>query len=276
MCKAGRLILMTGLLSLAACSGLVPAAQPTPTPTAPSPTDTPTTVWFPPTDTPSPYPTSTVLPTPIQLPGLGDMIFKDSFDQPAKWNTASSGQASAAVNLGQLILSISGSGPTTINSLRSEPILGDFYADATATPSLCQGNDAYGMIFRAAPGDNYYRFTINCKGQVRLERSRSGSLSPLMDWLLTGDAPLGAPSQVTLGVWVVGSEMRFFLNGSYQFTDNDPVLHQGTLGFFVSASGASPVTVSFSDLSVYSVVYSSPTPTPLPSMTPRLSRTPTP
>jgi len=74
----------------------------------------------------------------------------------------------------------------------------------------------------------------------------------------------------------VGDEMRFFLNNNYQFTVHDPILHVGTLGFFVYASGASPVTVAFSDLSAFSVTYVSPTATPVPSRTPLSSRLPTP
>jgi hypothetical protein len=180
------------------------------------------------------------------------------------------------VTRNRLILSISGQGPVSIASLRSQPTLGDFYAEATVKLSLCGDKDQFGMIFRAAPGDNYYRFTVSCDGQTRLERGLSGSNSPLLDWLSSGDAPISAPADVKLGVWAVGSEMRFFLNDHYQFSARDPVLHTGTLGFFAYASGATPITVSFSDLSVYSVTYKSPTPSLTPSQTPTPSRTPIP
>ena len=181
--------------------------------------------------------------------------------------------ASATVTRNRLILSISGQGPVSIASLRSQPTLGDFYAEATVKLSLCGGKDQFGMIFRAAPGDNYYRFAVRCDGQARLERVLSGSNSPLLDWQSSGDAPSAAPAEVKLGVWTVGSEMRFFLNDHYQFTVRDPVLHAGTLGFFVYASGATPITASFSDLSVYSVSYVFPTPSLTPSRTPIPSRT---
>ncbi len=276
MTKKGLLVLIAGLLGLTACGGILPPVTFTPTLPLPTPTDTPTIVWFPPTDTATLFPTPTAGPTVEQLPGLGDLIFTDSFDQPALWNTASSGLASAAVSLGRLVLSINGSGPLTVVSMSSEPAVGNVYAAATATLSLCLGADEYGMLFRAAPGDNYYRFTINCSGQVRLERSRAGSLTPMMDWLATGDAPTGAPASVKLGVWTVNNEMRFFLNDNYQFTASDPTFHTGTLGFFVYANGSSPVTVAFSNLSVYSVTYVSPSRTPVPSSTSRPSQTPKP
>ncbi len=285
------------LVFLTACSGLFPAPisspKGTPTPTSVSGTETPTAtiVWFPPTNTPSAFPTQTILSTPEQRPGLGELLFADSFDssagtgttpQPDLWSTSVASQASATVTRNRLILSISAQGPVSIASLRTQPTLGDFYAEASVKLSLCEGKDQFGMIFRAAPGDNYYRFTVSCDGQARLERSVSGFTSPLLPWQSSGDAPIAAPAEVKLGVWAMGSEMRFFLNDNYQFTVLDPVLHTGTLGFFVYASGAAPITASFSDLSVYSVSYVSPTPsltpsrTPIPMLTLIPSRTPTP
>jgi hypothetical protein len=276
MIKSVRLLLLLGLLGLTACAGIFTPAALTPSVPPITPTVTPTIVWFPATDTPIPLPTPTIAATVEQLAGVGNLLFADGFTQASLWSTAASGQASAVVQPGRLVLSITAPGPLTILSLRSEPALADFYAEATASLSLCQGDDEYGMLFRAAPGDNYYRFTVSCRGQVRLERALSGSVMPLQDWSLTGDAPLGAPAQVRLGVWAVGSEMRFFLNGAYQFTARDPTLHLGTLGFFISASGSTPVTAAFSDLSAYTVTYVSPTPTLIPSQTALSSRVPTP
>ena len=160
--------------------------------------------------------------------------------------------------------------------MRNQPVVGDFYAQAMVDISLCSGKDQYGMVLRAASGSNYYRFTVNCSGQLRLERVLDGIAYPLSDWLSSGDAPSGAPAQCKLGVWAVGREMRVFLNDQYQFSLLDPVFSTGTLGFFIFASGQNPVTVSFSDLSVYSVFYTSPTPSLTPSLTLTPSRTPIP
>jgi hypothetical protein len=264
------------LVFLTACSGLSPAPALTPTPVPPTETPTTTIVWFPPTNTPIPFPIQTILPTPEQRPGLGDLLFTDSFDQPDLWSTSVGSRASATVTRNRLTLSIPGQGPVSITSLRSQPTLGDFYAEATVKLSLCSGKDQFGMIFRAAPGENYYRFTVSCDGQARIERSLSGSNLPLLNWLPSGDAPIAAPAQVKLGVWMAGSEMHFFLNDNFQFAAHDPALHTGTLGFFVYANGVTPITASFSDLSVYSVVYVSPTPSLIPSRAPIPSRTSTP
>jgi hypothetical protein len=252
---------------LAACSG--PVFTPTLTPTAPSSaTPTATIIWFPPTDTPTALPVQPATPTADYRPGVGDLLFSDSFDDPAFWNTASSADASAMLTNSRLVLSITKPGPLSIASLRNQPSAGDFYADATANISLCSGNDQYGMLYRAGGNGNYYRFVLNCNGQERLERVRGGVTYPLLGWLSSNDAAIGAPAQIKLGVWAVGREMRLFLNDIYQFSMDDPVFSAGTFGFFAYANGKSPVTISFSDLSVYSVSYILPTPSPLPSGTP--------
>jgi hypothetical protein len=270
------LFLITIGCLFSACAGQLttPTDMPTPPPTIDNPTAT--IVWFPPTNTPTTFPTQIPSPTVDLRPGMGERIFSDTFDQAELWNTASSEQASAAVDRNRLILSVNGPGPLTITSLRSQPLLGDFYAEASASISLCSGKDQYGMLLRAASMQDYYRFVINCNGQTRLERVRAGVNYPLSEWMSSSDIPRGGPAQVKMGIWMSGREMRIFLNDHFHFSQQDPVFASGAIGFFANASGQSPVTISFSDLSVYQVEYIFPTPTPMlitlppPTLTPSL------
>jgi hypothetical protein len=271
LCRGVLLIVL-----LTACNAATPVPDLTPSLTPTPEIPTPTKVWFPPTNTPTLFPTRTLPSASDQRPGLGDLFFADKFDQPELWNTSTAASGSATVSRNQLVLSISGQGPLTIASLRSQPTLGDFYAEAMVTLSLCGSSDQFGILFRAAPGEINYRFVVTCNGQTRVERSQSGSHLPLNTWLSSGDAPMAAPAEIKLGVWAAGSEMRFFLNDHFQFTVVDRILHTGTLGFFVYASGAAPITALFSNLSVYSVAYVSPVPTLTPSRTPTSTRTPVP
>jgi hypothetical protein len=252
-------------LALIACSGLLPAS--TPTITLPPSTETSTVIWFPATNTPTSFLVSSPPPTVEPLPGVGSLLFSDDFSDASLWNVSTSGTASAQVENNRLTLALT-SGPLTIASLRREPSLGDFYAVVTASASLCQGSDQYGILFRAAPGGTYYRFILACNGTIRLERVRSGAADILQNWVPSGDAPPGAPAEVRIGIWVSGVELRFLLNDHFQFSLRDPVLHTGTLGFFTYASGSTPVIVSFSGLEVYAVAYISPTPTITPTRTP--------
>ena len=260
--RAGRLLLFLALLGLTACAGLFPppvTTTPIPTSTLSAQTETPTILWFPPTETNTPIPTQIVIPTPEERPGLGEVLFADNFDAPELWDTAVSNAASAIVERNRLTLAISKPG-IPILSLRKEPMLRDFYAEVAASLSLCRGKDQYGLLVRVQSGSDYYRYAVNCAGQARLERVRSGQPYPLQDWLPSGDAPPGAPGEVKIGVWAVGAEMRFFLNDRYQFTVRDPLFWQGMLGVFAQSAGADPLTVSFSELVVYAVSYASPTP----------------
>lgn len=266
--RSRTLILPAVTLALAACSGLLPVS--TPTPTSPAPTETPTVVWFPPTNTPTSPPAATFFPTSEPLPGIGDLLFADDFSDASLWNVADSGRASSQVQDGRLILALD-SGPQSIASLRSGPMLGDFYAEVIAGPHLCSGGDQYGMLFHASSVNVAYRFVLTCEGNIRLERLRGGGPEVLQNWVPSAAAPRGSPSVVKIGVWMSGTEMRFLLNDYFQFSLRDPVLRSGTLGFFAYADGGTPMLVAFSALKVYAVSYVSPTP----SLTPTRTATPT-
>jgi hypothetical protein len=260
-----RVCLACLVAALAGCSGM--PTVPTPTPTLATATQTPTIVWFPATNTPTQAPVVSPLPSAEPLPGVAELMFRDDFSDAALWNVSVSDSASAQVADNRLTLALS-TGPQSIASLRSEPLLTDFYAQVRVYTSLCRGNDQYGMLFRASPGGTYYRFLLACNGSIRLERVRGGAVDILQNWVPSGDAPPGAPAELKIGIWVSGTEFRFLLNDRFQFSLRDPVMHSGTLGFFAYASGKTPVMVSFSDLEVFVMAYVSPTPTQTPTSTP--------
>ncbi len=266
------LLTLAFTLTLSACAALSrPLATATPRPPTATLIPTATVLWFPPSATPSPRPTFAPSPTKAMLVGLGPLLFRDTFTSPDSWTTAASDQGSAAISRRRLTLAVQPG--IYLISLQQELTLSDFYAEITARPSLCRGADEYGMLFRAS-AVAYYRYALACDGTVRLERISVSERHVLIPTTPSGDAPRGAPGEVRLGVWAAGEEMRFFLNGHYQFSAWDPNLPSGTLGVFVRAAGETPVTVVFTDLVVYAVTYASPTPTLTPTATPRPTRTP--
>ncbi len=163
------------MFCLSACEGLFPAPAPTSTPIPPTLSPSATILWFPATNTATPFPTQTILATPEQRPGIGGVLFTDIFDQPDLWNISNSDWASATVLRDRLVLSITGSGPLSIVSLRSQPVLDNFYAQVTALVNLCGSRDEFGMVFRAASSGNHYRYALNCNGELRLERGSSAA-----------------------------------------------------------------------------------------------------
>lgn len=264
-----RAYLLLAILWLAACRAedfafLPPPGEiPATVTSVPSPTGT--RVWFPPSATPAPLPTIHLQPTPDWLVGVGDIAIADDFSRAGRWDTASSEQGGAVLEGSQLTLAVQPK--VYLLSLQRELTLSDFYAEITARPSLCRGEDQYGILARAS-ALAYYRFAIVCNGTVRAERVGGNQRVVLQPPVPSGDAPPGAPAEVRIGLWAAGRELRFFLNGHYQFTIQDASLPGGTLGVFVRSSGDTPVTVSFSDLTVRHVSYISPTPNPTPTKTP--------
>ena len=256
------LLLFAVTLILMACLPLdstLPTATPMPTATQ-TPPQTPTIVWFPASATPAQlvFPTYTAMPE--MSPGIGSVTFSDDFSDDSVWDTGVSNRGSAAISRNRLTLAAEPG--AYLESLRRELTLGNFYAEITARPSLCRGDDTYGVLVRGI-GLNYYRFILSCNSQVSSERVNAGVKLSIHEPVTSGDAPPGAPGEVRIGVWAVGSDIRLFLNGRYQFSINDKSFPSGAIGVFVR-SADNPMSVTFSDLTVYDVDYIPPTRTPMP------------
>jgi hypothetical protein len=258
-CFFAFLIVMTGLLG--AClplESIPPTETPTPTETPPP---TLTIVWFPPSATPTLLAFPSYTPTPEMSPGIGAMILSDNFSDSSVWDTAASDQGSAAISRNRLTLAVQPG--VYLQSMRRDLTLSNFYAEITARPSLCRNGDSYGIIVRST-GSSFYRFILSCNSQVRAERISGGVRLPIQEPVPSGDAPPGAPGEVVIGIWAVGSEMRLFLNGRFQFSVNERTFPSGAFGVFARAVGDTPMSVTFSDLTVYDVEYVPPTRTPMP------------
>ncbi len=251
---------LSGLLLLVAClSPNTPLPSATPRPTDRG-TATPTVVWFPPSATPTLLAIPTYTATPEMGPGVGPLLLSDDFSDESIWDTAVSDKGSAVI--GRHLLTLAVEPGYYLASMRREAPLSDFYAEITAHPSLCRGDDNYGVIVRGV-GSSFYRFVLTCDRQIRAERVNGGTKLPLQAPVPSGDAP-AAPGEARLGIWAVGGEMRLFLNGRYQFGISDKSFPSGAIGVYVRSTGTTPVTVTFSDLKVYKVDYRLPTSTPLP------------
>ncbi len=250
---------MTFLTSCAQLDAML--ATPTPIPPTETPPPTATINWFPPSATPTLKTLSTKSPTPEMRPGLGQEIINDDFSDRSVWDIAASSEASADIKNNRLTLSVQSK--VYMLSLRNDLVLSDYYAEITARPSLCRGEDNYGVLIRASAA-YYYRFVLACNGTARAERISGGTRLILQQPLASGDVPPGAPGEVHMGVWAVGREMRLFLNGRFQFSIIDPSFPSGSFGVFVRSVGETPTVVSFSDLTIQSVDYILPTQTLIP------------
>lgn len=195
------------------------------------------------------------------LVGLGDVIATDDFRSSFTWDTALSNQGSASISRNRLTLAVQPD--VYLISLQNNIVADDFYAEITARPSLCRGKDEYGFLVRAN-AVTYYRFSLTCSGRAHAERISVRERHDLHEPIISGDVPPGAPGEVRIGVWAAGPELRLFLNGRFQFSITDLNLSSGTVGVFARAVGETPVTVTFSDLVINSVIYNPPVYTPTP------------
>jgi hypothetical protein len=249
------LLICSGLI-LSACS-LPSQAEPTvivatETP-IPAATITPTTVWFPPTPTPTAFPTQIITPTEDLRPDIGGILYEDDFSSQTGWTTSLSQDGSVAYGKNELTIAI-GETNAYLFSVHNQPTFGDFYLEITAEPSMCRDLDEYGVLFRVSPANDYYRFSLSCNGQVRLDRIIAGQASSPQPWMLSGAVPPGAPSSSLLGISASGDEMNFFVNGQYQFSIHDPKLTSGGVGVFARSANNQAVTVNFSNLIVYEII----------------------
>lgn len=252
--RPSKLVLAVVSLALSACTSLAGEQAQNLEPETSTPSPTATVVWFPVTSTATAAALPTPKPTPDMKPGVGTLVLSDDFSSPDLWNTAVSDQAAVTVDNNRLTIAAQ-PGIAPVASFRAGTIFSDLYVEITARLSLCRGADDYGLLFRAPNNVAYYRFAVACNGTAGADRMSRGSPRVLQAPIGSGDVPAGAPGEVRLGVWAVGSEFRFFLNGRYQFTTADNSYPSGGIGVFAHAAADTPVTVAFSDLKVYSVTY---------------------
>jgi len=194
-------------------------------------------------------------------PGIGAILLSDDFSDDTLWDVAVSDQGSAAIGRNRLTLAVQPG--VYLASLRRDVTLTNFYAEITAHTNLCRADDNYGLLVRAV-GSSFYRFVLSCNGLVHVERIKNGTKLIIFESVPSGDAPLGAPGEVRIGLWAVGAEMRLFLNGRFQFSIAEKTFPSGAFGVFARSMSDTPVTVTFSDLIVYDVGYEFPTRTPSP------------
>ena len=271
------LLLLACLVWLSACTGLTPQLQETPDVTE-LPTFTvvpsPTIDWFPVTDTPTLIPTAISTPTPDQRPGLGELMLNDSFTDETHWQIVHNDVGNVEYGDQELTVAVSKPGGS-LQSLRNTPVLDNFYLEITANPDLCRAADVYGLLLRVSSPLNFYRFSIDCNGQIKLERVNHGESYVLQDWTASGQVPTGSPLVLRLGVWAYSNVLRFFINDVYQFSAQDSVWKNGTIGVFAHSYEDTPLTVSFYDMQIKSIQgVTLPTATP-PIKSPTPTRRPT-
>jgi hypothetical protein len=214
-------------------------------------TPTATTVWFPATATPTLLPTQERTPTPELKPGVGDLLVEDDFSDESAWNVWEIENGRVTLSNDHITLALN-QPDGLIYGIRFEPQLKDFYAEITASPNFCQAEDEYGLMVRVnGTRLNHYRLVVSCSGQARVLRVINNRGNVVQDWVAKPFIPLSFPTNSRLGVWMKGTQLRFFINDRLVFELIDPVIRQGAFGVYVRGSGGGTISVNFSDLVIY-------------------------
>jgi hypothetical protein len=252
------LLLALALAGTAGCAGSSKAISDLPTSSpSPIPTETVTPVWFPPTPTAtSVFIAAIPSATPDSSLASGPVLLQDDFNDSLLWQTSQSEGGNITFGTDELTLAIAQS-KFSLTSLRkqkgveNQAVLDNFYLEITVSPSLCQGDDLYGILFREATPGDAYRFLISCRGKLRLERIQKNLASVVQDWVLSPQIIPEIPASYQVGILAAGSDLRFYINDSFQFGVRDATLASGGLGVYARSVGTTPLTVSFSSLVVH-------------------------
>ena len=241
---------LVSLLDQTETSTVAVINSPTPVNTIP-PTET--IQWFPSTATPRPLATPTTFPTQDMKPDVGKVLLEDVFQDDSLWQTFRSDEGNAVISNNELTLVIQNFAGS-VASFADISLETSYYLSMDVTLPICSSaSNVYGVIFRYADADNYDRWLLNCLGQSRVERRYNGQMLPLLDWSSNSQIRPGAPQKFSLGIRVKGNSLRFFVNDIFLFEVEDRLLSSGSIGLMVRSDGSAPITVSISNLTVYTL-----------------------
>jgi len=262
-----------------ACSGfsLVLATQtvsPLPLTRTPTPTPTSTRVWFPVTETPLPQTTRAVLSATLdQRPLSNAILIEDDFSVPGRWTTSRTEYGSVAYGLDELTIALNQE-RTSLYSFFLEPVPDQYYLEMLVNPSLCKGEDLYGVAFRVQSNSDFYRLVLRCDGQIRVDLIRGGSVVTIVEQPSSGQLRPGAMQEIPIALWLNADEVQVFIDGIYQFRVDGLLWRTGGIGVYARSANDSALTVNFSEFIVREGKAFPPTPVPTWTPLPPPTKTP--
>ena len=271
------LFLLCMAVATTGCIEWLPVATITPTVVSPTASQTPepseTPVWFPATATrtpPSPRPMNT--PTPDLRPVANAIVWQDLFLFDDNWEIVALSDRSAQVGGQALTLALKNY-RGSLYSFTNAILPNNYYLTLTIAPSLCRGQDQYGVIFRSQTPQDFYRLSFLCDGTLRLELVRGDSIVRLAEVMNSPQLFSGPTATIQLALWVHEDGVKVYLNDTLQIDYHRLQWFAGGFGVFARSTGEYSLTVSFSTLVVRESAPMPPTPMPTDAPTPLPTRT---
>jgi len=251
-------IFSISILGGALAWGIVSCAQPVSEPLTelfsptPSLTATPTILWFPQTTTPTLVTLPTATPNPAAIPAYGELLFSDPLAGAGEWLNSQDANGNVVIKDGSLTLAVNAARGSLL-TLRQNTNLSDFYLETTMAVNLCKQDDQVGVLFRAEGAQSYYRLIITCSGTYAVQQVLNGTPAVLADFAPSAELQPGLYKPCKIGIWVKGSLLRIYFNDQLQAEVTRDTFKSGSIGFYARAMADTPLSVNFSDLSVYQI-----------------------
>jgi hypothetical protein len=113
-------------------------------------------------------------------------------------------------------------------------------------------NNAYGVVCRAAPGNNGdgYYFMISADGMYTIRRGATDEVKPLIPW--TGSGAIHQDKGVNrIRAVCIGDYLALYVNGQFVAETYDDRYQRGNAGLTAAVPEGGDVDVAFDDLTIW-------------------------
>jgi hypothetical protein len=180
-------------------------------------------------------------------------MFTAEFTSESGWSLGSDSAGGASLAADSLVLAVSRPNASRF-VIAPAPPLEDFLLQASLYAGLCSGADEIGVLFRVNAQGDHYRFTLDCRGSVRVTRVLAAGAVVLAG---PSDAPSafpGSPAENQIAVVARGEDFTFFVNGQEVLRARDPLLASGHFGFFVRSASQGQTTVALTAFTLHALL----------------------
>lgn len=193
-------------------------------------------------------------------PGIGapevsdsDLLFGDDFSAEATgpWLIESDEYGATVVENGRMLIEVAQAGALQYTTLQ-EPTFTDF--DLTVDAELIEGGReaTYGLLFRMAGPETFYRFELTGDGRYVVERrDGDGSWQRLNEGWERSEAISSGPGAMNrLRVIASGPAMRFFVNDELLVEAQDSSYAGGNIALDAGSFGGQRTVAAFDNLAI--------------------------
>ncbi len=179
--------------------------------------------------------------------------FADAFvaGQTGKWLIEQDEIGSTSIVNEQLLITVAA--PNTVQySTLQDKVYGDFGLEVDVTQIAGPPESSYGVLFRMADGQQFYRFDITGNGLYIVERHNGdGTWTRLVqEWTPTSALNQGLNVTNRLRVLASGQSLAFYANDVLLTQVNDSTFTGGMIGLDAGTFGGSNLQVAFDNVMI--------------------------